>query len=285
MEKNNSDKINIIKKVMAGIFLIIAIIAGVSIVYFRDCSYSGYEEFGELIIMYISITAFIVMICMKNESIAKRIIKALGIGLICSIIIIFGILIYNQSSRVIHNDKPIIYLYPTEDKEVSVNLKYSDNITVSYPKYTTGWKVLAMPDGNLTDIATNKKLYSLYYECINKEKFKVEKEGFVVKGEDVATFLEEKLAALGLNEREAEEFIIYWLPKLEKNKYNYIRFATNDEINKNMPLEINPNPDITIRVLMTYKGLNRPIEVINQELETPKREGFVAVEWGGTEIQ
>ena len=41
---------------------------------------------------------------------------------------------------------------------------------------------------------------------------------------------EEKLAILGLNEREAEEFIIYWLPKLESNKYNYIRFATEEEI-------------------------------------------------------
>ena len=27
------------------------------------------------------------------------------------------------------------------------------------------------------------------------------------------------------------------------NKYNYIRFATSNEINENMPLEINPNPN------------------------------------------
>ena len=60
----------------------------------------------------------------------------------------------------------------------------------------------------------------------NVVEFKVEKEGFIVKGEDTAKFLEEKLEILGLNEREAEEFIIYWLPKLEANKYNYIRFAS-----------------------------------------------------------
>ena len=35
-------------------------------------------------------------------------------------------------------------------------------------------------------------------------------EGFVVKGEDSAAFLEEKLEILGLNYKEAEEFIIYW---------------------------------------------------------------------------
>lgn len=181
--------------------------------------------------------------------------------------------------------KPIIYLYPKEDTEVSVKLQYKDNITTSYPKYLDGWNVLAKKDGTLTDLSTNKNLYSLYYESENLLNFKVENDGFIVKGSDASTFLEEKLAILGLTEREAEEFIIYWLPKLEANKYNYIRFATLDEINKNMPLEINPNPNTIIRVLMTYKGLETPIDITEQQLETPTRTGFVAVEWGGTEIK
>ena len=181
--------------------------------------------------------------------------------------------------------KPIIYLYPKEETEVSVKLQYKDNITTSYPKYLDGWNVLAKKDGTLTDLSTNKNLYSLYYESENLLNFKVENDGFIVKGSDASTFLEEKLAILGLTEREAEEFIIYWLPKLEANKYNYIRFATLDEINKNMPLEINPNPDTIIRVLMTYKGLETPIDITEQQLETPTRTGFVAVEWGGTEIK
>lgn len=181
--------------------------------------------------------------------------------------------------------KPIIYLYPKEDTEVSVKLQYKDNITTSYPKYLDGWNVLAKKDGTLTDLSTNKNLYSLYYESENLLNFKVENDGFIVKGSDASAFLEEKLAILGLTERESEEFIIYWLPKLEANKYNYIRFATLDEINKNMPLEINPNPDTIIRVLMTYKGLETPIDITEQQLETPTRTGFVAVEWGGTEIK
>ena len=49
---------------------------------------------------------------------------------------------------------------------------------------------------------------------------------------DVIKFLEEKLGILGLTEREAEEFIVYWLPLMEKNKYNYIRFETLEEINE-----------------------------------------------------
>lgn len=181
--------------------------------------------------------------------------------------------------------KPIIYLYPEKDKEVSVELGYKDKITISYPKYTNGWNVFAQANGNLTDLDTNKNLYSLYYESKNTYNFKIENDGFIIKRDNVSEFLENKLSILGLTDREKEEFIIYWLPILQKNKYNYIRFATIDEINKNMPLEINPNPDTLIRILMTFKGLEKPIDIAEQQLVTPERTGFVAVEWGGTEIK
>ena len=36
---------------------------------------------------------------------------------------------------------------------------------------------------------------------------------------------------------------------------------------------------------MQYKALDSYVEVNEQKLETPKRTGFVAVEWGGTEIK
>ena len=204
--------------------------------------------------------------------------------IIIIIIFFFGYIIYDKASFVV-NAKPIIYLYPEEETKVSVELPKDDRLLVSYPKYEKSWEVLAKEDGNLVDLETGRNLYSLYYESENVVEFKVEKEGFIVKGEDTVKFLEEKLEILGLNEREAEEFIIYWLPKLEENKYNYIRFASKEEIEKNMPLEINPKPDTTIRILMTYKGLDRKIEVEEQKLENPERKGFVAVEWGGTEIK
>ncbi len=181
-------------------------------------------------------------------------------------------------------EKPILYLYPTEETEISVKLGYEDLITVSYPKYEGEWKVLARPDGSLTDLRTGRDLYALYYESESPIDYQIEKDGFVVRGEDSIEFLEEKLAILGLTDREAEEFIVYWLPKLEANPYNYIRFATAEEIESTMPLDIQPAPDNTIRILMGYQGLEQPITVEEQKLETPEREGFTAVEWGGFEI-
>lgn len=199
--------------------------------------------------------------------------------------IIFPIIIFFVFIDSIGQEKPIIYLYPEEEISVTVKLGNPENLTCSYPKYKEdGWKVIAEPNGTLTDIQTGRKLYSLYWEGKTNKKIDLT-EGFVIKGEDSANFLEEKLKILGLNERESEEFIIYWLPRLECNKYNLIRFANIDEINEYMPLDFSVKPDSLIRILMQYKSLNNYIEIPEQKLETPKRTGFVAVEWGGIEIK
>ena len=186
--------------------------------------------------------------------------------------------------------KPIIYLYPTSEAKASVRLGKPNDVTVSYPEYNAskGWNVLAQPDGDLVDLDTGRNLYSLYYESVSSEDvYSMQSDGFIVSREDTVSFLEDKLARLGLNEHEAEEFIVYWLPKLQQNNYNYIRFATMDEINNAMPLDINPNPDTVIRVLMTFKGLDKPIEGITEQQlpTTPTRDGFTVVEWGGSELE
>jgi len=179
--------------------------------------------------------------------------------------------------------KPIIYLYPEQETEVTVKLKNPEKLTCTYPKYKNSWNVIAKPNGDLIDLNTRRNLYALYWEGINTTKSN-EEEGFVVKGEDTIAFLEEKLAILGLTEREVNEFIMYWLPQMERNQYNFIRFETIEEINENMPLEIYPKPDSIIRVMMEWKPLAEEKKIETQGLVTPVREGFTVVEWGGSRI-
>lgn len=180
-------------------------------------------------------------------------------------------------------DKPMIYLYPEREQSVEVKLNSPERLTVSYPAYVDSWNVVARPDGTLKD-KNGRELYGLYYESLPKTEFKVEDEGFVVIKEDSAKFLEEKLAKLGLNEKEAEEFIVYWLPKMNEKKYNYVRFASSEEIENNMKLSISPKPDTTIRIWMVLKPLDEKIEVTEQKINPVKRSGFVAVEWGGIKL-
>ena len=190
---------------------------------------------------------------------------------------------YTQNPDEILVKKPIIYIYPEEEMKVNVVLKNSSLLTTSYPKYNDGWTVIAKPNGTLKELNSSREYYGLYYEG-NDNNVTMQKDGFVVKGEDTINFLEEKLKLLGLNERESNEFIIYWLPQLESNKYNYIRFETKEEIENYMPLEISPEPDTVIRVIMNYKPLNKKIKVQEQELTPQTRSGYTVVEWGGSKL-
>ena len=215
---------------------------------------------------------------------------------ILPLILVLAVIILLPSCSTWIFGKPIIYIYPEQETDLQITLGNPNSITNSYPDYfaNNGWQVKAFPNGDLIDLNTDKKLYSLYWEGRGNKLDTSMKEGFCVKGEDSAKFLEEKLSQLGLNYKEAEEFIVYWLPKLEKNNYNYIRFATTEECNYYMPLNIQSiNEDGTlkeakvdnlIRVLMIYKPLIHKIDVNEQKIKTPSREGFTIVEWGGSKI-
>ena len=181
-------------------------------------------------------------------------------------------------------DKPIIYIYPTETIDLRVKLVNDKNLTSTYPKYNNYWDIIVDVSGNIYDKKTNRNYYALYWEGIDNSKLNMS-EGFVIKGEDTISFLEEKLEYLGLNEREINEFIIYWLPKMENNKYNFIRFKTLKEINDYMPLEFSEEPDTLIRVIMEFKPLSKKISVEKQTLIKQERFGFTVVEWGGREIK
>ena len=66
---------------------------------------------------------------------------------------------------------------------------------------------------------------------------------------------------------------------------NYKFKNTLEEINEKMPLEFSVEPDIILKVLMQFKPLEEYIEIPEQKLTTPERNGFVVVEWGGSEIK
>lgn len=178
--------------------------------------------------------------------------------------------------------KPVIYLYPTEETEVSVKLALDGKLTCTYPAYGQGWNVTAYPDGTLTDWQGQTYNY-LYWEGNTSIEYDMSR-GFCVKGEDTAAFLEYALAKQGLTRREANEFIVYWLPLMQDNPYNIISFQT-DRYTSAVDLQISPAPDTVIRVFMTWQTSDTAVDIVPQELTPTERIGFAVVEWGGTEIK
>lgn len=180
--------------------------------------------------------------------------------------------------------KPIMYIYPNEEMDLTVKLKNNNLLTHTYPKYNDAWNIHVKTNGEIYDYNTNRSYYALYWEAIDNTKINTN-EGFVVEGKSTIKFLEDKLEYLGLNKMEINEFIVYWIDKLENNKYNYIRFRNTNEVNNYMPLEFSKKPDTLIRIIMDYKPLKEKINVKEQVLEKNTRSGFTVVEWGGRKIK
>ncbi len=178
--------------------------------------------------------------------------------------------------------KPVIYLYPTEPTEVTVELDYQGKLLTTYPEYGNGWNVTAYPDGTLIDQRDNKEYPYLFWEGTSDVEYDFSR-GFVVKGEDTAEFLQEKLAQMGLFPKEYNEFIVYWLPQMEDNEYNLIAFQ-EDVYTEHAQLIVHPQPDSILRVFMAYKPLEESIAIEPQEISSFQRQGFTLIEWGGAEV-
>lgn len=178
--------------------------------------------------------------------------------------------------------KPVIYLYPEQETDVTVELDHDGPLTATYPSYEDGWDVLAAPDGTLTDPETGRTYYCLFWEGLTETEYDFST-GFCVAGSDTAAFLEQALAELGLTEREANEFLIYWLPQMEGNAYNLMAFQT-EAYTDHARLTITPEPDSLLRVFLAWKPVEDPVELPPQTLEPFQREGFTVVEWGGCKV-
>lgn len=178
--------------------------------------------------------------------------------------------------------KPVIYLYPEEETDVTVTLDYDGELTTTYPAYDDGWRVTALPDGTLYDQQGREYSY-LFWEGITDAEYDFSR-GFCVPGEDTAEFLRSSLEKLGLSPREYNEFIVYWLPQMEGNAYNLIAFQS-DAYTDHARLTISPEPESILRVFMAWQPLQEPVEIEPQDLPSFTRTGFTVVEWGGVQVR
>lgn len=176
--------------------------------------------------------------------------------------------------------KPVIYLYPQRTTDVSVKVAPQGGLIYTEPDYNNGWVVKADTQSNLIDLQSGKTYPYLFWEG-KGAIYQQPKKGFVVAQEQIHSFLIEKLARLGLNQKEIQDFLEFWEPKMQDAPYYFVTFLGNREMDQIAPLLIEPKPDTVIRILMDFAPLEKKIEVEGYDIKTPPRNGFTAVEWGG----
>ena len=175
--------------------------------------------------------------------------------------------------------KPVLYLYPEKKTNITVTFANTSLLTTTYPKFKDNWAVTAYPNGDLYDNKGNY-YYALYWEE-EKNHYVDFSEGFYVTKDNAIEFLEEKLSIIGLNSKERNEFIMYWLPILEKNGKSLVYFELTEERDLYNKLIVNPKPDSILRVAIHVKKVNKKTSIKEEILTTFDRKGFTAVEWGG----
>jgi hypothetical protein len=179
--------------------------------------------------------------------------------------------------------KPVIYLYPQQTENVSVQVTPTGGMSKSDPAYNGGWNVVADSQSNIFNLGDSKTYPYLFWEGSGDSIYHMPARGFVIAKNDLGGFFDDKLAQEGLIPKESNDFKDFWMPKMlsENKPYYFVTFVDRATIDKLAPLDITPQPDTTIRVLMDYKGLDSPILVQGFDIKTPQRQGFTAVEWGG----
>lgn len=205
--------------------------------------------------------------------------------------------------------KPVIYLYPTQKMQVSISFNKEMDLAIQIPEYHEGWKVEASPNGILTDLqpqftncnSINRKLFGSEYAfdaCknnqypyiywagyIHDQSFPLIQNGWTVSKNNLTKFLDDKLTQIGLNSKEREDMLSYWVPTMEKQNtaYYHVAFLLTDEMNRLVPMTITPKPDTMLRVFLDWAPLTtKPtIEPQPQIFQNTKRSGFTYVEWGG----
>ena len=228
----------------------------------------------------------------------KRAARAIVLGVLGIIWVLFVVVVTLAFTGGIHVGvyKPVLYVYPEREQSLTVSLDVEGELGTVYPApdalETTdrgtqaSWTVTASPDGTLTDQG-GRTYPSLFWD--GEMTLEAPEQGFIVAREDAVTFLEEKLALLGLTDKEAADFITFWAPQIRANEYTFVSFDASSYAQQvtysfadeaGAPVE----PDTFIRVFMTIRAADANEEVTPQVFgPTPTRSGFTAVEWGGAE--
>src|SRR3989338_1469233 len=128
--------------------------------------------------------------------------------------------------------KPVLYLYhPKNNTKISVELPVAkgDKLGTIYPSFNVkgkkAWNVVS--NGDRVSIGKRKYSYLFWEKSINTTThFKSGKVRFqhAFNGSESEQFLEAALTRFGFNEREKDDFITFWLPMLQNNAVNAVKF-------------------------------------------------------------
>ncbi len=142
--------------------------------------------------------------------------------------------------------------------------------------------MLATVDGTITDEKQGEQYDYLFWEAkADLDKSELPDKGWVVAQSNLEEWFKEYLPKLGLNQKEKEQFMEYWLDRLQGRNYYEMKLLSSSFLAEHAKLTINPSPDTLIRIIFHFTPMDEYKALDAPAIETPERKGFVVLEWGG----
>lgn len=228
------------------------------------------------------------IIHLKNSNIIKqdmKTIKILGLPLVLFFYMILSVPF--QSCKPDDDDdecdtcnmvyKPNIYIYPNEQIDLSVKLNFpmGGKIVTSIPEYGTGWNVVVDTSGLI-----NSTYSFLFYESTQPDVWQ-RNYGWIIQIDKLESFFRQNMTDYGFNEREINDFIEYWIPRLNDYPLYSIYPQTKSIIDEVIQLDFSKQPENILRLFYVIKGQNQLQEKLTEPtIDSFVRIGYFVTEWG-----
>ncbi|SHF75377.1 hypothetical protein SAMN05444274_108123 [Mariniphaga anaerophila] len=173
--------------------------------------------------------------------------------------------------------KPNIYIYPEEQMELSVRLKFplGGKIVTSIPEYGNGWNI------NVDTSGVIDNAYSfLFYESKQPDVWQ-RNYGWEVEADQLDAFFRHNMKDYGFNSAEIQDFIDYWIPRLNSYQVYSICPQTKDIIKRVIQIEFSKQPENVLRLFYVIKGSNQFQDNLTEPaIDEFRRDGYFVTEWG-----
>lgn len=175
--------------------------------------------------------------------------------------------------------KPNIYIYPEQNIQLTVKLNFpiGGRVLVSIPDYGKGWNVSIDTNGLI-----NNSYSYLFYESTQPDIWQ-RNNGWVVEKTELESFFRTNMTNYGFYGQEIEDFIEYWIPRLDNHSYYCIYPQTKELINDAIKLDFSLEPDNLLRLFYVIKRFDDLPEYNLTEPAIDKsfdRTGYFIAEWG-----
>jgi hypothetical protein len=105
--------------------------------------------------------------------------------------------------------------------------------------------------------------------------------GWIIKTDELESFFRKNLTNYGFNEREINDFIDYWILRLDDYAFYSIYPQTRDIIDDVIQLDFSRQPENILRLFYVIKGHNQFQDKLTAPtIDNFRREGYSVAEWG-----